>query len=83
MPTAELAGIGYPNGATAEHRPTGHPTGLTHARGDAMFRHQFHAQVKLGKFRDFYATFNLWRELSQFVDGTPWDELWETAVQIA
>jgi hypothetical protein len=102
-----------------------------------MFRHQFHAQVKLGRFRDFYATFeafdgavrarnlarpqlwarsfgninsvvivrehdtieaydadnrafladadcmNLWRELSQLADGTPWDELWETAFQIA
>jgi hypothetical protein len=102
-----------------------------------MFRHQFHAQVKLGKFRDFYATFeefekvvrarklappqlwagsfgeinrivivrehdtieaydadnrafladadcmNLWRDLSQLVDGRPWDELWETAFQIA
>lgn len=102
-----------------------------------MVRHQFHAQVKLGRFRDFYATFeqfdravraknlaaphlwaksfgningvvivrehetleaydtdnraflvdteimDLWRELSQLVDGTPWDELWETASQIA
>jgi hypothetical protein len=102
-----------------------------------MFRHQFHAQVKLGRFRDFYAKFeefdgavrarnlappqlwarsfgttnsvvivrehdtieaydsdnrdfyadedcmNLWRDLSQLVDGTPWDELWETAFQIA
>jgi len=102
-----------------------------------MFRHQFHAQVKLGRFRDFYATFeefdrvvrarklappqlwarsfgdinavmivrehdtieaydadnrafladaevmNLWREVSQLVDGRPWDELWETAFQIA
>ena len=102
-----------------------------------MFRHQFHAQVKLGRFRDFYSTFerfeaavraanlappqlwapsfgkinrvvivrdydtmaaydtnnrafladancmNLWRELSQLVDETPWEELWETASQIA
>lgn len=102
-----------------------------------MFRHQFHARVKLGRFRDFYAPFkafdravrmknlappqlwarsfgninsvviirehdtigaydadnrafladpdcmNLWRELSQLADGTPWDELWETAGQIA
>lgn len=102
-----------------------------------MFRHQFHAEVKLGRFRDFYTTFeafdaavsarnlsrpqlwaqsfgninsivivrehetmeaydtdnrafladtdcmNLWRELSQLVEGTPWDELWETAPQIA
>ena len=102
-----------------------------------MFRHQFHAQVKLGRFRDFYTTFekfdrvvrarklappqlwaqsfgsinsvilvrehetletydadnrafladaevmDLWRELSQLVDGTPWDELWETAFEIA
>ena len=102
-----------------------------------MFRHQFHAQVKLGRFRDFHATFeelnsvvraknlappqmwtrsfgkintvvivrdydtieaydtdnrafladpdlmNPWRQLSQLVDGTPWDELWETAFQIA
>jgi hypothetical protein len=102
-----------------------------------MFRHQFHAQIKVGRFRDFYATFeefdravrgknlappqlwarsfgninsaviirehdtleaydtdnrafvadtdlmNLWRELSQLVDGIPWDELWETAYQIA
>lgn len=102
-----------------------------------MVRHQFHAQVKLGRFRDFYATFegfdaavraanlarpqlwarsfgningvvivrehdtieaydtdnrafyaspdcmNLWREFSQLVDGTPWDELWETAFEIA
>ena len=102
-----------------------------------MFRHQFHATVKLGRFRDFYATFeafdaavtarnlarpqlwahsfgkinsvvivrehdtieaydtdnrafladtncmNLWRELSQLVEATPWDELWETAAQIA
>jgi hypothetical protein len=102
-----------------------------------MFRHQFHAEVKLGKFRDFHTTFeafdgavrarnlarpqlwaksfgkinsvvivrehesieaydtdnrafladtdcmNLWRELSQLVEATPWDELWETASQIA
>lgn len=102
-----------------------------------MFRHQFHAQVQRGRFRDFYAKFeefervvraknlaapqlwakafgtinsvvivrdhatieaydtdnrafyadadcmNLWRELSQLVDPTPWDELWETASQIA
>lgn len=102
-----------------------------------MFRHQFHAQVKLGRFRDFYGTYerfdtavraaklappqlwaksfgpinsvvilrehdtldayntdnrafyadpdcmNLWRELSELADGTPWDELWETASQIA
>jgi hypothetical protein len=102
-----------------------------------MLRHQFHAQVKLGRFRDFFTTFeeferavrarnlarpqlwaqsfgninsvvivrehdtleaydtdnrafltdtgcmDLWRELSQLVDGTPWDELWETASQIA
>jgi hypothetical protein len=102
-----------------------------------MIRHQFHAQVKLGKFRDFYATYekfervvrdknlaaprlwaksfgnincvviireheslaayetdnrsflldsdvmNLWRDLSQLAAETPWDELWETASQIA
>lgn len=102
-----------------------------------MFRHQFHAEVKLGRFRDFYTTFEAFdtavraknlisaaavgpivrqyqqhrdrararhdgglrhrqsslprrcglhepmRELSQLVEGTPWDELWETAPQIA
>lgn len=102
-----------------------------------MFRHQFHARVKLGRFRDFYTTFeeldravraqnlarpqlwarsfgdinrvmiirehdtieaydtdnrafladsgcmDIWRQLSQLVDGHPWDELWETAFQIA
>lgn len=102
-----------------------------------MFRHQFHAQIQLGKFRDFYATYEkldkvvrardlvpgqlwarsfgnvnsvilvtdydnldawyratrsfygdpecmkLWRELSQLCEGIPWDELWETAVEIA
>jgi hypothetical protein len=102
-----------------------------------MFRHQFYAQVKLGRFRDFYAKFeefdravrarnlaapqlwarsfgnvngvaiirehetleaydvdnraflsdadcmNRWRELSQLADGTPSDEMWETAYQVA
>jgi hypothetical protein len=102
-----------------------------------MYRHLFYAQVKLGRFRDFYAKFeefdrtvraknlaapqlwarsfgnindvvivrehdtieaydtdnrafladpecmDLWRELSQFVDGIPSDEMWETAFQVA
>jgi hypothetical protein len=102
-----------------------------------MFRHQFHVQVQLGKFRDFYEThqqldavirakklapsqlwalsfgntnsvvlvtdhenldayytttrafygdpdcMKLWRELSQLAEGIPWDELWETAYEIA
>lgn len=102
-----------------------------------MFRHQLHAQVRIGQYRDFYNLYekldklvraknlvpmqlwgvtlgptnsavlitdyesieaydrnlkafqsdadlmNVWRDLGKHVDGVPWDELWESAYQIA
>lgn len=102
-----------------------------------MFRHQFHVQVRIGQWRDFYSLYekldqlvrakdlvpaqlwnvtlgqinggvlvteyetieaydrntkaftsdpelmNVWREMGKHVDGIPWDELWESASQIA
>ena len=102
-----------------------------------MFRHQLHAQVRIGQYRDFYNLYekldkllrakklvpaqlwgvtvgplnsavlvtdydsieaydanlkafqndadlmNVWREMGKHVDGVPWDELWESAYQIA
>ena len=102
-----------------------------------MFRHQLHAQVRIGQYRDFYNLYekldklvrakklvptqlwgvtvgplnnavlvtdyesieaydrnlkafvsdpdlmSVWREMGKHVDGIPWDELWESAYQIA
>lgn len=102
-----------------------------------MFRHQLHAQVRIGQWRDYYSLYekldqlvrakdlvpaqlwtvtlgqlnasvlvtdyetieaydrnlkaftndpdlmNLWRDMGKHVDGIPWDELWESASQIA
>jgi len=102
-----------------------------------MFRHQLHAQVRIGHWRDFYSLYekldqlaraknlvptqlwavsfgqlnsavlvtdyetieaydrdtkaftndsdlmNLWREMGKHTDGIPWDELWESAYQVA
>ena len=102
-----------------------------------MFRHQLHAQVRIGEWRDWYSLYekldqlvrakslvpsqlwsvqlgpingavvvtdydtidaydrnvkaftndpdcmNLWRQMGKHVDGIPWDELWESAYQIA
>jgi hypothetical protein len=102
-----------------------------------MFRHQLHAQVRIGQYRDYYKLYekldqlvrtkklvpaqlwtvtlgplnnsvlvtdyesieaydrnlkafvsdpdlmSVWREMGKLVDGTPWDELWESAFQIA
>ena len=102
-----------------------------------MVRHQLHAQVRIGQYRDFYNLYekldklvrakklvptqlwgvtvgplnsavlvtdydsiegydanlkayqndadlmNVWREMGKHVDGVPWDELWESAYQIA
>lgn len=102
-----------------------------------MFRHQVHAQVRVGQWRDYYTLYekldqlartknlvasqlwavtfgqlnnavlvtdyetidaydrnlkaftndpdlmDVWREMGKHVDGIPWDELWESAYQIA
>ncbi len=102
-----------------------------------MVRHQLHAQVRIGEWRDFYTLYekldmlvrakklvptqlwavtlgalnngvlvtdyetieaydrnlkafrndpelmNVWRQMGKHVDGIPWDELWESAFQIA
>ena len=102
-----------------------------------MFRHQLHAQVRIGQYRDYYNLYekldqlvrakklvptqlwavslgplnsavlvtdhesieaydrnvkafvndpdlmSVWREMGKHVDGIPWDELWESAFQIA
>jgi hypothetical protein len=107
------------------------------AREVDMFRHQLHAQVRIGQYRDYYTLYekldqilrakklvpaqlwavslgplnsavlvtdyesieaydrnlkafvndpdvmSVWREMGKHVDGIPWDELWESAFQIA